>query len=89
MAAHLYSIPTLKSRCGELLIKKLSPENAAEYFNKAYLTGFEDLMEAASNVFYYNCSEVFQSNGWKEVLKSPSKDQAIEQLIRHLSSPIE
>ena len=55
MAAHLYSIPTLKSRCGELLIKKLSPENAAEYFNKAYLTGFEDLMEAASNVFYYNC----------------------------------
>ena len=29
------------------------------------------------------------ANGWKEVLKSPSKDQAIEQLIRHLSSPIE
>ena len=65
MGFSLVTTVFLMLRCGQLLIKKLSPENAAKYFYKAYLTDFEDLMEAASNVFYCNCSEVFQSNGWK------------------------
>ena len=65
MGFSLVTTVFLMLRCGELLIKKLSPENAAKYFYKAYLTDFEDLMEAASNVFYCNCSGVFQSNGWK------------------------
>ena len=85
MAAHLYSIPSLMSKCGEVLINKLTIENAAEYFYKAYLTDNEDLKEACMEYIFNNCSKVLESNGWKELLKASNANQVVELLLRHMS----
>ena len=84
MAAHLYSIPSLMSKCGEVLINKLTIENAAEYFYKAYLTDNEDLKDAAAEFFSYNSSEVYQSSGWKELMKTSNAKEALQELLKQI-----
>ena len=84
-AAHQYQILGLVARCEILMIHRLSVDNAAEFFHKAFLHESAELKSASMSFISKNFGAVKATDGWTDLKRNSKSADALEQILDHVT----